>query len=188
MAGTVPCRHRPQLLCVQDVEREVRFGAGILVEYNRWPLGLRSCAELDPAFYPCGSCLHDTCACPCGFCLRIRAVVKATCRREVSVVSNAVCRRSRIALCLLGFSLVLTHPAFAANGKISGSVVDVESGDPLADASVGGLDARLGAASKMDGTFLILGVPGGTYTLKVMMMGYQDGVLENVRVDANRTT
>ncbi len=103
-------------------------------------------------------------------------------------MSNAVCRWSRLAFCLLGFTLVLTHPVFAANGKLSGSVIDVESGDPLAYANVMVLDTQLGAASKMDGTFLIPGVPEGTYTLKVMMMGYQDGLLENVRVDANRTT
>ncbi len=90
--------------------------------------------------------------------------------------------------CLLGFCLVLTSPAFAASGKISGLVVDAESGDPLSYANVMILDSQMGAASRMDGTFLISAVPEGTYTLKVMMMGYQDGIVENVRVEANRTT
>jgi outer membrane receptor for ferrienterochelin and colicin len=110
------------------------------------------------------------------------------CDREVSVVFRAVSWWSPLAFCLLGFALVLPNPVFATSGKISGTVTDAETGDPLGYANVMVLDTQLGAASRMDGAFLIAAVPEGTYTLKVMMMGYQDGVLENVRVEANRTT
>ena len=103
-------------------------------------------------------------------------------------MTRAVRRSSPALFLLLGFTLLVPCPALAASGKISGTVVDAETGDPLPYANVIVLDTQLGAATRADGKYLIPAVPEGTYTLKVMMMGYQDGLKEAVRVDGNRTT
>ena len=103
-------------------------------------------------------------------------------------MTRALRRSSPVLSFLFGVTLLASCPAFAASGKISGTVVDAETGDPLPYANVIVLDTQLGAATRGDGKFLIQAVPEGTYTLKVMMMGYQDGLMEDVRVDANRTT
>ncbi|MCK4546405.1 MAG: TonB-dependent receptor [Candidatus Eisenbacteria sp.] len=103
-------------------------------------------------------------------------------------MSRAIYMWSPIVCLVLGLALLAPTPACAAVGKIAGIISDAESGDPLAYANVIVLDTQLGAASRADGKYLISAVPEGTYTLKIMMMGYQDGIKENVRVEPNRTT
>lgn len=46
----------------------------------------------------------------------------------------------------------------------------------------------LGAATDMDGSYLILGVPPGTYTIRAIMLGYNEMVVQNVQVSADKTT
>jgi outer membrane receptor protein involved in Fe transport len=106
----------------------------------------------------------------------------------VSVVSRSIRRWSPVVLLGLGFAVLFSNPVLAATGKISGRVIDAQSGDPLAYANIIVVNTQLGAASRPDGAFLISPVPVGEYTLKVMMMGYEDGYRESVRVEANRTT
>ena len=103
-------------------------------------------------------------------------------------MSRAHCGWGPVALLTAGFCLALAGPALAGVGKISGQVVDAETGEPLSYANVVILDTVLGSASRADGTYLILNVPEGTYTVKVMMMGYGDAVEGNVTVEPNRTT
>lgn len=73
-------------------------------------------------------------------------------------------------------------------GAIKGRITDVESGVGIPYANVAVLGTRMGTASKADGTYAILNVPSGTYTLEVMAMGYADVVREGVAVRADGTT
>lgn len=73
-------------------------------------------------------------------------------------------------------------------GKISGMVKDAESGMPLPGANIVLEGTMMGAASDMDGHYLVMNVPPGIYTLKVTMMGYQPKRVENVRVSIDLTT
>jgi outer membrane receptor protein involved in Fe transport len=77
----------------------------------------------------------------------------------------------------------------AANyGKITGKVVDQQTGDPLIGANVVIEGQMIGAATDPSGTFIILQVPPGVYTLKTQYIGYAAAVQENVEVNANRIT
>lgn len=91
-----------------------------------------------------------------------------------------------IGLCLL---LGLSASLFAqTTGKITGTVTDEESGNPLMGANVLIEGTYLGAATDTDGKFFILNVPPGKYEVKIMFMGYATLTVEGVSVSVNRTT
>ncbi len=73
-------------------------------------------------------------------------------------------------------------------GKIVGKVVDKQTGDPLPGAGVIILETGQGTATDIDGSYVIINVPPGVYTLKASYIGYRDMVIKNVQVDADRTT
>ncbi len=73
-------------------------------------------------------------------------------------------------------------------GKIVGQVVDAETGDPLPGCNVYIADLSLGAATDVDGFYVILNVPSGTYDVHAMMVGYTEQVQKGVRVRSNLTT
>ena len=92
-------------------------------------------------------------------------------------------RATFLAALILTAGLVFSQ----TTGKIAGVVQDAQTGEALAGANVIVVDTRLGAAAGMDGSFYIINVPPGSYTVRVQMMGYEAQVLTDVRVSTNRT-
>jgi hypothetical protein len=88
--------------------------------------------------------------------------------------------------------LVLTTGAsilFAGTtGKIAGRVTDAETGGPLPAVNIVIQGTTLGAASDLNGNYVILNVPPGVYTLVVSMIGYRQVQYANVRVSIDLTT
>ena len=74
------------------------------------------------------------------------------------------------------------------NGKISGTVVDAETGDPLAGTNVLVVGTSLGASTDADGKYNILSVPIGTYSVKATFIGYTEITYENIKVNSDITT
>ena len=73
-------------------------------------------------------------------------------------------------------------------GKIVGIITDKDTGEPLIGANVV-VDGRpLGSTTDIDGSFLILNVPPGRYTLIAQYIGYQDKRVEGVQVNVDFTT
>lgn len=72
-------------------------------------------------------------------------------------------------------------------GKISGTVSDKETGEPLAGANIVVEGTNMGTAADLEGQFTILHVPPGTYDVLVSVMGYAKMTLENVRVHIDQT-
>ena len=66
-------------------------------------------------------------------------------------------------------------------GKISGTV-QADDGTPLAGADVVVVGTGSGSSSSSDGTFQILNVPAGAYTVKVTYIGYTSQEVSGVRV------
>ena len=60
-----------------------------------------------------------------------------------------------------------------STGRIYGYLKDAQTGEPLMYANVVLEGTTLGAASDVHGYYVVIGVPSGNYTLKVMMMGYE---------------
>ncbi len=73
-------------------------------------------------------------------------------------------------------------------GKITGRVIDSETGDPLPGANILVEGTTMGAASDLDGRYVILNVPPGTYTLRAQMIGFTPSRVEGVKVSIDLTT
>ena len=83
----------------------------------------------------------------------------------------------------LGSGLML-----AQDGKLRGNVTDRQTGEPLIGANVTIVGTTLGAASDVNGDYIILGVPPDVYTVRVSYVGYAPLVVSNIRVSSNTTT
>lgn len=94
--------------------------------------------------------------------------------------------QSRYKLVLL-FVFIPIFLLTAQTGKVSGVVKDAATGEPLISVSVMIQGTNSGAATNLDGYFVILNVPPGTYTIKASMIGYTSSVLRNIRVNINQT-
>ncbi|MCX6138968.1 MAG: TonB-dependent receptor, partial [Ignavibacteriales bacterium] len=85
--------------------------------------------------------------------------------------------------------LLLTSLLLAGTtGKISGTVVDVQTGEKLVGANVIIEGTRYGATSNVDGFYAILNLTPGLYKLRVSLVGYQNAAVLDVRVIIDQTT
>ncbi len=73
-------------------------------------------------------------------------------------------------------------------GKISGRVIDAETGEPLAGVNVFISLLEIGSAADRDGDYFILNVPPGTYDVEASMIGYRPEIMKGVQVLVDRTT
>ncbi|RKZ01717.1 MAG: hypothetical protein DRQ10_01525 [Candidatus Hydrothermota bacterium] len=73
-------------------------------------------------------------------------------------------------------------------GKLKGVVYDAQTGEPLPGANVIIEGTNLGAATDVDGFYVIVNIPPGTYTVKATMLSYAPMVVKNVKVYADQTT
>ncbi len=91
---------------------------------------------------------------------------------------------------LLALTLVVLLPTvlLAEDGKIRGRMKDKQTGDPLIGANVTVEGTKLGAATDINGDYIILGVPAGVHTLKASAVGYAPVSIANIRVSSNTTT
>ena len=72
-------------------------------------------------------------------------------------------------------------------GKISGTVVDSQLGEPLIGVNVVIEDAIKGTATDIDGRFTIRNVEPGTYTLVVSYLSFATQMITNVVVENGET-
>jgi len=84
--------------------------------------------------------------------------------------------------------LLVTSVAFSQTGKISGRVLDRETGDALPGANVVIVGTTLGGATDVDGRFVVLSVPTGVYDVKAGFIGYREVTIDRVRVNSGLTT
>ncbi len=88
------------------------------------------------------------------------------------------------------FNLLLfsTMVYAGSTGKIAGTVIDAETGEPLPFANVFVEGTSFGAATDLEGNFIILNVPPGVYSVTASVVGYQKQTIKNVRVNVDFTT
>ncbi|MBP7460355.1 MAG: TonB-dependent receptor [Candidatus Delongbacteria bacterium] len=73
-------------------------------------------------------------------------------------------------------------------GKIAGRVIDAETSEPLYGVNLMVEETSLGAATDLEGDYLIFNIPPGVYSLQVSMLGYQKVTMTSIRVSVDRTT
>lgn len=92
-------------------------------------------------------------------------------------------------LLLLTILLVLVpFLSFGQTGKIIGVVKDAGSGELLPGVNISLEGTTYGAASDVDGYFVILNVPVGVYDIKASFIGYKDVTQTGLRISAGTTT
>ncbi len=89
---------------------------------------------------------------------------------------------------LLLISLFAITSAFAASGKIRGSVVDDKTKEALVGATIVIVGTNYGAVTNVDGNYIILNVPPGTYSLRSSFISYQNVTISNVKVSEDLST
>jgi Ca-activated chloride channel family protein len=94
----------------------------------------------------------------------------------------------------IGAALIIATMIFAyaapneKPGKIIGRVTDKVTGEGIPGVSVQIIGTAMGAAATFDGTYVILNVPAGTYSLLAKTIGYNSVQIDSVKVEANKTT
>jgi len=73
-------------------------------------------------------------------------------------------------------------------GKIQGKVTDLQTGEALIGANVLVVGTSFGAATDVNGEFVINNLDPGVYELKCSYLGYKTVTVSNVRVQADLTT
>jgi outer membrane receptor protein involved in Fe transport len=89
---------------------------------------------------------------------------------------------------LIVVSILLPQIYAGTTGKISGQVFDASTTEPLIGVNVVIDNYPYGAATDVDGTYIILNIPPGTYDLRAIMLGYTDMVVKDVKVNIDKTT
>lgn len=89
---------------------------------------------------------------------------------------------------LLFFTVTQNLLYAGTTGKIAGVITDASTGEPIIGANVIIKGTTMGAASNVDGNYVILNVPPGVYALVISMVGYQKVEIEGVRVSVDLTT
>ncbi|MCX6170256.1 MAG: TonB-dependent receptor [Ignavibacteriales bacterium] len=78
--------------------------------------------------------------------------------------------------------------AVAATGKIKGRVVDIATREPLIGANVVVIGTSFGAATDLNGEYVISNLEAGTYEVKASFISYTSSSVTNVRVSSDLTT
>lgn len=89
---------------------------------------------------------------------------------------------------ILLLTLVVCSFTFSQSARISGKVIDQQTGEPLIGANILIVGTSLGAASDINGEYLINNVSAGEYSVRASYIGYQDVTVRNLRVTSGLTT
>ncbi len=84
------------------------------------------------------------------------------------------------------FVVAISHAQSNA-GKLTGTITDATTNQPVSNVSIQTNKTKTGATSISDGTY-ILSLPAGTYTITYSIVGYQSKVISDVSIKAGQTT
>lgn len=88
-------------------------------------------------------------------------------------------------------SLILLLPFFiyaGTTGKLAGTIKDAQTGEPLVGANVIIEGTSFGAATNVNGEYVILNISPGKYNVKFSFIGYETTVMQNVVITVDQTT
>ena len=89
------------------------------------------------------------------------------------------------------FAIVIslqTNLVAGITGKVFGTITDASTGEPLIGCNVILQGTSFGAATNLDGTYIIINIPPGKYTVTASMIGYAKSNVTDVIVRSDLTT
>ncbi len=89
---------------------------------------------------------------------------------------------------LLSLVVIPSFLAVAQTGKVTGRVIDRETKEPLIGANIRIEGTERGAATNVDGEYVILNAPIGKVTIVASSIGYQKMSVRDVQVRSGETT
>ena len=87
--------------------------------------------------------------------------------------------------------LIMLIPVFiyaGTTGKLSGTIQDAQTGEPLVGANVIIEGTNFGAATNVNGEYVILNIAPGRYNVKFSFIGYETTLMQNVTIIVDQTT
>ena len=94
----------------------------------------------------------------------------------------------RYGMLLAGTCLAVALPGSAeAQGTLTGTITEAESGTPVVGAEITLIDMNMGANSLDGGLFEIVDIPAGTHDVEVQLLGYQAERRQVTIVDGDAT-
>ncbi|MDZ4714945.1 MAG: TonB-dependent receptor [Cytophagales bacterium] len=89
---------------------------------------------------------------------------------------------------VIAFQFFFSVSLIAQQGTIGGKILDAKSNESIVGANVVIQGTTVGAATDLDGNFLISNVKPGTYTVAVSFVTYKTHILDEVVVEAGKRT
>lgn len=84
--------------------------------------------------------------------------------------------------------MIMSASLFSQTGTLSGKITDQDYGDAMIGATVQIKDTKLGAMTKIDGSFTIKKITPGTYTITFSYIGYAKTDVKDVIIKADEVT
>ncbi len=86
--------------------------------------------------------------------------------------------------------LTVSHAALFANstGKLTGSILDQKTNEPLIGVNIIIQGTTMGAASDFEGYFVIINIPPGTYDVRISGVGYRSKIVKGIVISSEQTT
>ena len=105
-------------------------------------------------------------------------------------IANYIAKWKIVQVWVLSLFIVVlfTGNALAQSGKVTGTLLDADTKEPLIGATVGIKGTTIGAITDVDGNYLMLNVAPGTYVLEARYIGYATVVVQDVIVRTDLTT
>ena len=108
---------------------------------------------------------------------------------QITFIINALLQKARV---IFSAGLIAALSAVALNaqdaGKLSGTIKDDVTGEPLVGANIIVVGTSLGAASSIDGSYYVLNISPGKYDIQVSMVGYKKTIQTNTIINSGKTT
>ncbi len=97
--------------------------------------------------------------------------------------------RKALLFAVIFIGLIFTASSLfaASTGKIKGVITDESTKEPIPGVSVAIVGTKLGGVTDLDGKFLIMLVPPGTYTLKITTVSYSTVEVDGLEVKIDQT-
>ncbi len=89
---------------------------------------------------------------------------------------------------VLFFAFSLMFSVSKQQGKLSGTVTDADTKEPLVGVNIFIPETQQGAVSDLDGNFSIEKMESGIYTVRVTYVGYREQLFSDVIIKSNRIT
>lgn len=88
---------------------------------------------------------------------------------------------------LMAFLILSENVMAQTTGKLVGRVTD-NNGEPLIGANVIIDETTIGAATDIDGYYIIINIRAGVYKVRYRFLGYKTQISENIRISPDQTT